>query len=112
MVIWMMQVGIVLVAIFIVILICGILVIKVESKLEVPIQIALVIGVIFFLSYIMDKKEKEIKYCFYFPETEICKAIGKNPGYLTFKQKKKMIQRVQEEDERKNLKKIQDIEVE
>lgn len=69
------------------------------------------------ISFIIDysaHKEKEVeKYCGYFPETEICKAVNKNPGYLTSQQKRKMIQRVIEEDERrKDLKKIQDIEVE
>lgn len=70
----------------------------------------IVILVSLYLSY----RENKVKsFCVYFPETEICKAIDKEPGYLTFKQKNKMIQRVKEEDnKRKGLKKIQDIEIE
>lgn len=112
MIVGMMQVGIVMLVIFIVILICGILVSIVGSKWEIPIQIAFVIGVILFLSYIIDRKEKEIKYCVYFPNTEICKALDKNTGYLTSKQKDKMVQRVEEYERIKDFKNIQEIEVE
>lgn len=70
----------------------------------------IVILVSFYLNYRENKAER---YCVYFPNTEICKARDKNPGYLTFKQKEKMIQRVKEEDnKRKGNKKLQDIEVE
>ncbi len=70
----------------------------------------IVILVSLYLSY----RENKVKsFCVYFSNTEICKAIDENPGYLTSKQKDKMIQRVIEEDnKRKDLKKIQDIEIE
>lgn len=111
--IWMVQAGIIIAAILIVVSICVIGVSIVGSKLEVPIQIIFIIGCIFFLCYIIDRNEKVERYCIYFPNTEICKAIDKDPGYLTFKQRKIMIQRVKEEDnKRKGNKKLQDIEVE
>lgn len=112
--IWVVQAGIIIVAVFITVLICSTMMSIVgESKLGLPIQIIFIIGVIFFFCYMIDKREKFERYCVYFPNTEICKAIDKNPGYLTKKQKDKMIQRVKEEDEkRKGNKKIQDIEIE
>lgn len=79
---------------------------------EITAIILIFLSISFFADYSTFKENKVEKYCIYFPETEICKAIDKNPGYLTKKQKDKMIQRVQEEDnKRKNLKKIQDIEI-
>ncbi|MDU7070048.1 hypothetical protein [Campylobacter ureolyticus] len=112
--IWIVQAGIIIVAVFITVLICSTMMSIVgESKLRLLIQIILIIGVIFFFCYMIDRREKFERYCVYFPETEICKAIDKNPGYLTYKQKNKMIQRVKEEDnKRKGTKKIKDIEVE
>ncbi|MCZ6102896.1 hypothetical protein [Campylobacter ureolyticus] len=63
--------------------------------------------------FALDTTPTVFKYCGYFPETEICRALKENPGYLTMDQIGKMVQRVIEEDERrKDLKKIQDIEVE
>lgn len=112
--IWVVQAGIIIVAVFITVLIWDTMMSIVgESKLGLPIQIICIIGVIFFFCYMIDRREKFERYCVYFPNTEICKAIDKNPGYLTFKQKNKMIQRVKEEDnKRKGNKKLQDIEVE
>lgn len=77
------------------------------------VQAGIIIGAVLLLCYINDRQEKFERYCILFPETEICKAIDKNPGYLTSKQKDRMIQRVKEEDnKRKGTKKIKDIEVE
>lgn len=113
--IWIVQAGIVIAAVFIFVMIIGIMgtiIVKIPY-LEVPIQIAFIVGVIVFFCYIIERSGKVERYCIYFPETEICKAVNKNPGYLTFQQKEKMVQRVKEEDnKRKDLKKIQDIEIE
>lgn len=80
---------------------------------EMIILILIVLTSSFIADYSVYKEKEAKKYCVYFPNTEICKAIDKNPGYLTSKQKDKMIQRVEEEDnKRKDLKKIQDIEIE
>lgn len=83
------------------------------SSLEATALIFIVLSLSFINDYSAHKEEEVEKYCIYFPETEICKAIDKAPGSLTEEQKDKMIQRVKEEDERrKDFKNIQDIEVE
>lgn len=80
---------------------------------EMIVLILIILISSFIADYSVYKEKEAKKYCVYFPNTEICKAIDKNPGYLTKKQKDKMIQRVEEEDiKRKDLKKVQDIEVE
>lgn len=80
---------------------------------EMIILILIVLISSFIADYSVYKEKEAKKYCVYFPNTEICKAIDKNPGYLTYKQKNKMIQRVEEaENKRKGNKKLQDIEVE
>lgn len=60
MVIWMIHIGIVMLAIFIFFMIIGVMatIITKISDLELPIMIAFIIGVIVFFCYIMDKKKK------------------------------------------------------
>lgn len=113
--IWIVQAVIIIVVVFFAVISVSVTagIVAEKSHLELPIQIIFIIVAILFFCYIMDRKEKVERYCVLFPETEICKAIDKNTGYLTGEQEDKMIQRVKEEDEkRKDFKNIQDIEVE
>lgn len=111
---WIVQAVIIIVVVFAAVIIIGVTagtVVK-HPSLEMPIYIIFIVGAILLFCYINDRCDKAERYCILFPETEICKAIDKNTGYLTSKQKDKMVQRVEEYERIKDFKNIQEIEVE